>query len=255
MTDHFDGLHVAVTGSAPIGYKTAREVRSKLGKGKAVFTQTWGTTETAGVIAALDWEDWDINEHTWSVGDICPNLRLRMLDDNDQDIDANSGKPGEFLVGGPVVAQGYHNRPEANRETFIDGWYRTGDIGIYRDGHIYIVDRTKELIKYKGQQVAPAELEALLISHADIADAAVIGIWMPEQETEVPRAYVVRKQTEGRPAISAQEVVDFVKQNVAAYKQVRGGVMFVDEIPKSASGKILRKEIRQSAGQTPRAKI
>ena len=255
VTDHFDGLQVACTGSAPIGHATAMEVKAKLGKGKAVITQTWGTTETTGVITALDWDD---PNATWSVGDLAPNLRLRILDENDQDVDAESGQPGEFLVGGPVLAQGYYNRPEASSESFVDGWYRTGDIGVYRDGLVYIVDRKKELIKYKGMQVAPAELEALLTSHPDIADAAVIGIWDGSQETEVPRAYVVRKQLvdeTAKRAITADEVADFVKQNLAKHKQVRGGVVFVDQIPKSMSGKILRKELRQMASHEPKAKL
>jgi 4-coumarate--CoA ligase len=107
-----------------------------------------------------------------------------------------------------------------------------------------IVDRKKELIKYKGNQVAPAELEALLISHPNINDAAVIGIQDDSQATEVPRAYVVKKpDTE----VTAKEVADFVKNNLASHKQLRGGVVFVDEIPKSPSGKILRREIRESA--------
>ena len=107
-----------------------------------------------------------------------------------------------------------------------------------------IVDRKKELIKYKGNQVAPAELEALLISHSKINDAAVIGIQDDSQATEVPRAYVVKTpDTE----VTAKEVADFVKENLASHKQLRGGVVFVDEIPKSPSGKILRREIRESA--------
>ena len=107
-----------------------------------------------------------------------------------------------------------------------------------------IVDRKKELIKYKGNQVAPAELEALLISHPKINDAAVIGIQDDSQATEMPRAYVVKKAD---TKVTAKEVADFVKENLAGHKQLRGGVVFVDEIPKSASGKILRREIRESA--------
>ncbi|KAK4499750.1 hypothetical protein PRZ48_007936 [Zasmidium cellare] len=239
ITDHFDGLQVAVTGSAPIGEGTMRDVQKKLGKGHCLIAQTWGATEASGVITALDWSTFK-DQGIWSVGELCPNVRLRIVDDDDKDID--DGKPGEFLLGGPILAQGYHNRPRETKETFADGWYRSGDIGICKDGHVYILDRKKELIKFKGAQVAPAELEALLNSHPKIADAAAIGVWSDEQQTEVPRAYVVKKGE-----ISATEVANFVKGQVASYKQLRGGVYFMDEIPKSASGKILRKDLRQIA--------
>ncbi|KIW75957.1 hypothetical protein Z517_10702 [Fonsecaea pedrosoi CBS 271.37] len=243
VTDHFDALQVAVTGAAPIGQDLVKEVQKKLGRGRAHMAQTWGTTETTGVIAATDWLAYS-KDGTWSVGELCPNVTLRVIDEDGRDVP--EGQPGEMLVGGPILAQAYHNRPEATRESFQQGFYHTGDIGTYTNGHVRIVDRKKELIKYKGSQVAPAELEALLISHPRIADAAVIGLWDEAQQTEVPRAYVVRRQSSdgnGR-TITAQEVADFVKNRVAGYKQLRGGVFFVDEIPKSASGKILRKELR-----------
>jgi acyl-CoA synthetase (AMP-forming)/AMP-acid ligase II len=140
-----------------------------------------------------------------------------------------------------VACVGYRNNPEATRNSFLDGFYRTGDIGIWKDGLIYVVDRLKELIKYKGLQVAPAELEALLISHPKISDAAVIGI--PDVAAgEVPRAFLVKKVGAN---VDAQEIVKFVKENASDHKRLRGWVKFVDEIPKSASGKILRKELRQ----------
>lgn len=169
VTDHFNGLQVAITGSAPIGTATVREIRAKLGKGNAVVAQTWGITEATGVITAMSWGD----PH-WSVGDLVPNMRLRVVDDNDNDISDSSR--GEMLIGGPLIAPGYHNKPEITQESFVEGWYHTGDIGVAEENRYYIVDRKKELIKYKGQQVAPAELEALLTSHDRIADAAVIGI-------------------------------------------------------------------------------
>ena len=134
----------------------------------------------------------------------------------------------------------------------MDGFYRTGDIGMFRDGLVYLVDRKKALIKYKGLQVAPAELEASLISHPEIADAAVVGVESENQGTEVPRAYVVRKQGAN---VSAEDIKNFVKSNLASHKQLRGGVVFVSEIPKSASGKILRKELRAKAMQALKAKL
>jgi 4-coumarate--CoA ligase len=255
VTNHFDALQVAVTGSAPIGLETLREVQKKLGRGKAHMAQTWGATECCGVITATEWTAFS-RIGSWSVGEPCSNVTLRVVDDSDQDVP--DGQPGELLVGGPILAQEYHNRPAANRDTFVNGYYRTGDIGTIQNGLVHIVDRKKELIKYKAQQVAPAELEALLTSHPAIADAAVIGIWDAERETEVPRGYVVRQTAQVNdhsvpPPVSADEVVNFVRENVASYKQLRGGVFFLDEIPKSASGKILRKELRgrQQVGTLP----
>jgi 4-coumarate--CoA ligase len=141
-----------------------------------------------------------------------------------------------------VVTRGYYGNPQATKDAFVDGWFCTGDIAIWKNGMPYIVDRKKELIKYKGLQVAPAELEALLLTHPKIFDAAVIGINTPS--TEAPRAYVV---TAGD--ITEQEIKDFVKKNAADYKQLRGGVVFLEAIPKSPSGKILRKDLREMANK------
>lgn len=143
---------------------------------------------------------------------------------------------GEILVRGPQVMKGYLNNPSATMNTLDEaGWLHTGDVGYAdEDGYFWIVDRIKELIKYKGFQVAPAELEALLLSHPAIADAAVIG--RPHEEAgEVPKAFVVK-----RAELTADDVFNFVAEHVAPYKKVRD-VEFVDEIPKSAAGKILRR--------------
>ena len=149
-------------------------------------------------------------------------------------------------VRGPQVMKGYLNNESATKSTIDDdGWLHTGDIGhIDADGHLFIVDRLKELIKYKGFQVPPAELEALLLTHPQIADAAVIGL--PDDEAgEIPAAYVVLKP--GQDATAA-DIQGFVAEKVASYKQVRK-LTFVDAIPKSASGKILRRVLRDQATQ------
>ena len=142
--------------------------------------------------------------------------------------------------------KGYLNNESATKNTIDDdGWLHTGDIGhIDADGHLFIVDRLKELIKYKGFQVPPAELEALLLTHPQIADAAVIGL--PDDEAgEIPAAYVVLKQGQDTTAADIQR---FVADKVANYKQIRK-VTFIDAIPKSASGKILRRVLRHQATQ------
>jgi 4-coumarate--CoA ligase len=151
---------------------------------------------------------------------------------------------GEVWVRGPQVMKGYLNNPAATAATIdSDGWLHTGDIGhIDADGHLYIVDRLKELIKYKGFQVAPAELEAVLLTHPAVADAAVIGL--PDEEAgEIPVGFVVLKP--GQSA-TADAIMTFVAEQVAHYKQIRR-LEFLDAIPKSASGKILRRILKEQA--------
>lgn len=158
----------------------------------------------------------------------------------DDDRELGPGETGELLIRGPQIMRGYWNRPEDTAETITqDGWLRTGDIGQFDDeGYVYIVDRKKELIKYKGYQVPPAELEALLMEHPAVADVAVIP--KPDQAGgEIPKAFVVLKPTE---EATGDEIMEWVAERVAPYKKVRE-LEFVDTIPKSLSGKILRREL------------
>ncbi|MGX1270686.1 4-coumarate--CoA ligase family protein [Streptomyces phaeoluteigriseus] len=167
-------------------------------------------------------------------------MRIVSLDDPDKDLDI--GEAGEILIRGPQIMKGYLGRPDAT-DAMIDreGWLHTGDIGrVDADGWLFVVDRVKELIKYKGFQVAPAELEALLLTHPDIADAAVIGEY-GDDGNEVPHAYVVRRPT--APGLAEGEVRMYVAERVAPYKRVRR-VTFIDAVPRAASGKILRRELR-----------
>jgi acyl-CoA synthetase (AMP-forming)/AMP-acid ligase II len=165
-------------------------------------------------------------------------------------------------VRGAIVTQGYFQNPEATRSSFRNGWFATGDIAIEKDGKFFIIDRLKELIKYKGNQVAPAELEGLLITHPLILEAAVVGVPEDASEaaaanggvasSEVPRAYVVRRPGV-EEKISADEVRRFIAERLAPYKQIRGGVVFVDELPRGTLGKILRKDLRvRAAGEVQR---
>jgi acyl-CoA synthetase (AMP-forming)/AMP-acid ligase II len=148
---------------------------------------------------------------------------------------------GELLIRGPQIMRGYLNRPEETAECIDrDGWYHTGDIGYVDDEQwFYIVDRTKELIKYKGLQVAPAELEALLLTHPAILDVAVIRK-DDEEAGEVPLAYIVLKPDEASRATTAEALIAWTAERVAPHKRIRH-VVFTDQIPKSASGKILRR--------------
>ncbi|KAJ3076854.1 hypothetical protein HDU98_011715 [Podochytrium sp. JEL0797] len=165
-------------------------------------------------------------------------------------VDPDSGKElavnqaGELWVTGPNLMKGYHNNAKATAETIdADGWLHTGDVArVDENGLFYIVDRLKELIKYKGSQVAPAELEACLLENPMVADCAVIGV-AHESAGEVPRAFVVKKSGSH---CSAKQIEQFVKDRLSTPKWLRGGVVFVDAIPKSPSGKILRRVLRDA---------
>ncbi len=221
------------SGAAPLGGELAEAVEARL---RCAVRQGYGMTEASPVTHAARVDD----GRTGSVGTLVAGTELRLVDPHTGE-DAAPGSPGEVWVRGPQVMKGYLNNPEATAQTVdANGWLHTGDIALVdADGHTFIVDRLKELIKVKGFQVAPAELEALLVTHAQIADAAVIGI--PDDEAgERPKAFVV--PVPGAD-LSAAEVCAFVAEHAAPYKRL-AEVVFVPQIPKSASGKILRRELR-----------
>ncbi|KAF9616764.1 hypothetical protein IFM89_032317 [Coptis chinensis] len=175
-----------------------------------------------------------------SVGFILPNLEIKFIDpDTGRSLPKNI--PGEVCVRSQCVMQGYYNnKEETDRTIDAKGWLHTGDIGyIDDDGDVFIVDRIKELIKYKGFQVAPAELEAILLTHPSVEDAAVVPL--PDEEAgEIPVAFVVMNKNAKE---NEEDIMNFVASNVTAYKRVRV-VHFVDTIPKSPSGKIMRRYLR-----------
>ena len=169
-----------------------------------------------------------------------PNTEIRVVDPATGE-DRGVGEEGELWVRGPQVMKGYLNNDEATRHTIDDdGWLHTGDVAVVDEHHhVSIVDRVKELIKYKGFQVPPAELEALIVSHPKVLDVAVIGV--PDVEAgELPKAFVVAAPGSG---VTAEELQEYVAEHVSSYKRIRM-VEFVDEIPKSPSGKILRRLLR-----------
>jgi len=186
-----------------------------------------------------------------SIGILLPNLEARLIaSDEDNIIDVAPGEPGELWVRGPIVMKGYLNNPTATANSVTsDGWFKTGDIAVRdEEGYYKIVDRKKELIKYKGFQVPPAELESVLLEHPEIVDAAVIGIDDPAQATELPRAYIVHKAGATNALKSfPRDVQLWIETRVAKHKFLRGGVVIIDAIPKSAAGKILRRELRERA--------
>ena len=161
---------------------------------------------------------------------------------------------GELCIRGPTVISGYLNKPTANEEFDADGFYYTGDI-VYCDSKTklwYIVDRKKELIKVRGFQVAPPELEGVLLSHPQIVDAAVIGVPSPNGDDQVPRAYVVRRPG---ATLTAAEVKKHLAGKLARFKHLEGGVIFVPSIPKNASGKIIKRLLRDDAKKEMTARL
>ncbi|WP_215456274.1 4-coumarate--CoA ligase family protein [Streptomyces sp. ATCC 21386] len=178
-----------------------------------------------------------------TVGKLIAGTEMRIVSLDDPGKEVGVGEPGEIVIRGPQVMKGYLGRPRDTADMIdADGWLATGDIGhVDADGWLYVVDRVKELIKYKGFQVAPAELEALLVTHPGIADAAVIGHYN-DDGNEVPHAFVVRRPT--ARDLSEGEVMMYVAERVAPYKRVRH-VTFIADVPRAASGKILRRELRE----------
>lgn len=224
-------------GAAPCSKELIEALLSKFPR--LAFRQAYGMSELS---PATHVGRFDHMVHG-SAGFVLPNQEVRLVDPM-TGLDAESGGRGEIWVRGPNTMLGYRNNPEATRATIDqEGWLHTGDIAVVdHEENFFVVDRMKELIKYKGFQVAPAELEAILLTHPKILDAAVIGVEDPEQATEVPLAFVVKGQD--NKDLTAKDVVDFVSAKVAAHKKLRGGVRFIDAIPKSAAGKILRKDLR-----------
>ena len=240
IVDQYDLSHVRqiFSGAAPLSAELAAEASGRLG---CEVVQGYGMTEMSPVSHLTTVGGFKPG----SVGVTAPSTETRIVDPASGEslgVDAD----GEVWVRGPQVMKGYLNNDAATAETLdADGWLHTGDIGhIDADGHLFIVDRLKELIKFKGFQEPPAELEALLLTHPAVADAAVIGL--PDEEAgEIPVGYVVL-----RPGVDAtpEQIQAFVAEQVAHYKQVRV-LHVVDEIPKSASGKILRRILRDRAEQ------
>jgi 4-coumarate--CoA ligase len=237
IVDQYDlsALRQVFSGAAPLSAELALETGARL---ECEVVQGYGMTELSPVSHLTP----PGRYKPGSVGVTAPNTELRIVDPVTGE-SLGHDADGEVWVRGPQVMVGYLNNPEATAATIDDdGWLHTGDIGhVDEDGHLFIVDRLKELIKYKGFQVAPAELEAVLLTHPAIADAAVIG--RPDDEAgEIPVAFVVLK--DGQRA-TEDEICAFVAEQVATYKQL-GAVTFIDAVPKSASGKILRRMLRDA---------
>ncbi|KAG9240131.1 amp dependent CoA ligase-like protein [Calycina marina] len=249
------------TGAAPLGAETAEDLQKIYPSWK--IRQGYGLTETCTVVCSTPEDD------IWfgSSGSILPGFTCKIIDAEGKDVTAYN-EPGELVVRSPSVVLGYLNNDKADAETFIkdhdsaERWMRTGDEAVLRKApsgneHVFIVDRIKELIKVKGLQVAPAELEAHILTHPSVADCAVIPV--PDDASgEVAKAFVVKSSSvsvEENDRITARDIAKYVEEHKARHKWLKGGVEFIDVIPKSPSGKILRRLLRDKEKESRRRKV
>ncbi|MFE6525728.1 4-coumarate--CoA ligase family protein [Streptomyces sp. NPDC057794] len=235
-------LRYIVSAAAPLDARLAAACSERLGL--PPVGQAYGMTELSPGTHVVPLDAMR-DAPPGTVGKLIAGTEMRVVSLDDPTRDLSAGESGEILIRGPQVMKGYLGRPDATAAMIDgDGWLHTGDVGhVDEDGWLFVVDRVKELIKYKGFQVAPAELEALLLTHPGIADAAVIGTY-DDDGNEVPHAHVVRQPAAA--GLTAGEIMMYVAERVAPYKRIRR-VTFIDGVPRAASGKILRRQLRESA--------
>ncbi|KAJ5783019.1 hypothetical protein N7457_004793 [Penicillium paradoxum] len=264
VVDKYDlsSLRMMNSGAAPLTRELVEAVYARI---KVGVKQGYGLSETSPTTHSQPWAEWRTS--IGSVGKMVPNMEAKYMtvpEDNSEPREVAIGEVGELYLRGPNIFCGYHANPTATAESLSsDGWFRTGDVGYQdKDMNFYITDRVKELIKYKGFQVAPAELEGILIDNKAIDDVAVIGIDSEAHGTEVPVAYVVRSAKSKTSGLSDQQeaanIIKWLDDKFAYHKKLRGGVRFVDVIPKSAAGKILRRVLKNQAKEetaAPKAKL
>ncbi len=235
---NISSLKQLLSGAAPLKSDLQNELMEKF---NLTIVQGWGMTETtcAGIMMPGM-----IKDLTGSIGYLLPNTEAKLIDEDGREVTTESD-PGELWLRGPQMLLEYWRNTEATKESKTDdGWFKTGDVAVRKDDKWWIVDRKKELIKVNGLQVAPAELEAILLEHEEVADAAVVGITAHGEE--LPRAYVVL-QERSKGKTTEEDIKAFVASKVAKHKRLAGGVKFVDEVPKLASGKIVRKLMKEWA--------
>ncbi|GAA5813306.1 hypothetical protein MFLAVUS_006781 [Mucor flavus] len=244
IIDNYDlsSLKVVICGAAPLSAELSQQTRRRLPT--VIVKQGYGLTETSPFASVEPSED----VVDGSIGFLVSSMTAKIVDDNGAELP--TGERGELWLKGPNIMKGYINNPEATAECIDDEeYFHTGDIAIQdQNGRLYIVDRKKELIKYKGFQVPPAELEGILFTSPMVADCAVIGVYDASQATEIPRGYVTLAANVPATEETAEIIKKFVTDKVVYYKQLRS-IVFIDEIPKSAAGKILRRVLRDAAAE------
>lgn len=257
IVDKYDltSLRMMNSGAAPL---TKDLVDAAYKRIKVPIKQGYGLSETSPTTHLQSWDSWD--KSIGSVGVLLPNMTAKYMSPEEKELP--QGETGELWLSGPNIFKGYLNNKEGTANALTDdGYFKTGDVGFQADdGSFFITDRVKELIKYKGFQVPPAELEGYLVAHDKVDDVAVLGIHREDLATEVPLAYVVLKQgVDASPQVE-REIVEWLDKKVANHKKLRGGIKFTNEIPKSASGKILRRVLKvkyqeEEAKKSAKAKL
>ncbi|XP_069941701.1 probable 4-coumarate--CoA ligase 3 [Cherax quadricarinatus] len=233
-----DSIHTVICGAAPSYPSAVTMLKEKVSR-PIFFQEGYGLTEL--LCTHLTPKD---EEKLGSCGKLLPNMSAKIID-LDTNVALPPGAKGELYIKTPVMMSHYHNNPQQTADTIdADGWFRTGDIASYQeDGNFIISDRIKEVIKVKGMQVSPSELEDVILGHPNVADVGIVGV-EDERAGEVPRAYVVR-----HGQVTEQQLHDFMESRVAPYKQLAGGIKFVEGLPKNSTGKLLRKELKKKAEQ------
>ncbi|KAI1630501.1 acyl-CoA synthetases/AMP-acid ligases II [Exophiala viscosa] len=224
-------------GGAPLQAEVVRNLQSRMGDTLVVF-QSYGLSEA--LVSTLKGQ-FPANK-AGSVGKLFAGVQLRVVDDDF--VDVTPGTQGECVVMGPSVFMGYAKNKEETAATFKDGWFLTGDVvRVDEDNYIWVTERKKELIKYKGYQVPPAELEGILLSHPEVLDAAVCATWDQTQVTELPTAYVSLQKSVASAEIPyvLREIRKYTEAKISPYKRLRGGVHHLRQIPRGANGKLLRR--------------
>ncbi|OAL18059.1 hypothetical protein AYO22_10981 [Fonsecaea multimorphosa] len=222
---------------------------------RVALCQTYGCTELSG--PSIHSGVRDVKLPLTAAGTPIANTEIRFLDEDGKDVGARG--PGEITCRGPNVMMGYKQAGGGIvKDYFEDGWYRTGDLGyIDNDGFLFVYDRIKDVIKYKGFQVSPSELERILLRHPLVDEAVVIGTWHDDEATEVPRGFVTLKNKLGLDPAEKERftksIAEFVDSKVSSYKKLRGGVVILRELPKNTTGKVLRRELK--AWSRPRAEM
>ncbi|KAH6642754.1 4-coumarate-CoA ligase [Boeremia exigua] len=232
----FSSVRCLMNAAAPLKPELADELSKRMG---CVLTQWYGCTEASPSIISQREDETHIRG---TVGRLLPNMQMRVVDA--QGADVERGTPGELWIRGPNIMRGYVQHSATTEDGFRDGFFPTGDVGYVDDqGFVYLVDRLKELIKVKGNQVAPAELEALLLTHPDVTDAAVCGVTVEEEGTEYPVGYITTDWARDSHAALIETLREYVEKRVAHYKRLVGGIHVLDAIPRNPSGKVLRRRL------------
>lgn len=239
-------LRVIYSGAAPLSNETVEGILKRLPSMEIIYNGYGMTETTIGILYATFF-----SKKANTNGVLWKGLSAKIID-AETGIALPPNTPGELCIKGDQIMIGYKGNEEATKAAVDrNGWLHTGDIAYHNNNEIFLMGRSKELIKYKGFQVSPSELEAIVLGHPNVRDVAVIGI-PDEVAGELPMALVVRKP---QASVTEKEIENFVNIRVSGTKKLRGGVKFVDEIPKNVNGKIMREFLRKKYGSVQKSKL